>query len=463
MNRAARRAAARADKRDTIARARSATLDAAIARHRSGDLPAAERLYERLLEASPRDADALHFLGVLRHARGRVDEGLELVQRAVAIVPHYVDAWSNLGNLYKLSEKLPEAEEAFHHALALDEGHAAAWNNLGVVLHARGRLAEAAGAFRRATAIRSAFADAHFNLGNALRDCGLVAECIAAYREAVTFAPTHSRAHHRLGSMLYITGAKDEATTVFRNWLAADPSNVIAAHMIAALTGENVPERASDAYVSSIFDGFASDFDEVLLHRLDYRAPALIEACLASVLGAREATRDVLDAGCGTGLCGPLLAPYAETLTGVDLSAGMLEKARALDVYDRLSQDEITRVLAREPEAFDVIASADTLCYFGNLETVARAARAALRAGGWLAFTVERVDDATAYRINPHGRYSHSRSYVEGILVDAGFTAIDIAPVVLRMELGTPVQGWMVRARSPDKAVSSARAPVSTS
>ena len=27
---------------------------------------------------------------------------------------------------------------------------------------------------------------------------------------------------------------------------------------------------------------------------------------------------DVLDAGCGTGLCGPLLAPYARRLVGVD-------------------------------------------------------------------------------------------------------------------------------------------------
>lgn len=155
---------------------------------------------------------------------------------------------------------------------------------------------------------------------------------------------------------------------------------------MAALTGENVPERASDAYLSSTFDGFASSFDEVLLHRLDYRARSLIEASVAAVLGAREPTRDLLDAGCGTGLCGPLLAPYPRTLSGVDLSAGMLERARALAVYDRLVQDEITRFLLNEREAFDVIASADTLCYFGSLDAVARAARSALRPGGWLVF-----------------------------------------------------------------------------
>ena len=42
----------------------------------------------------------------------------------------------------------------------------------------------------------------------------------------------------------------------------------------------------------------------------------------------------ILDAGCGTGLCGPLLKPWARRLVGVDLSGGMLEKARALQLYD---------------------------------------------------------------------------------------------------------------------------------
>ena len=45
---------------------------------------------------------------------------------------------------------------------------------------------------------------------------------------------------------------------------------------------------------------------------------------------------DVLDAGCGTGLCGPLLAPYARRLIGVDLSEGMLALAKEKHVYDAL-------------------------------------------------------------------------------------------------------------------------------
>jgi predicted TPR repeat methyltransferase len=170
------------------------------------------------------------------------------------------------------------------------------------------------------------------------------------------------------------------------------------------------------------------------------------------VLGTPGRLYDVLDAGCGTGLCGPLLKPYACSLTGVDLSPGMLTKARTREAYDRLHEDEITRFLAAHVAAFDVIASADTLCYFGDLQLLAQAAWRALRAGGWIGFTVERSNDVETYRIEPHGRYSHGRAYLEGVLAHAGFESMHVIPAVLRRELGRDVEGWVVRARVPNSA-----------
>ena len=456
MNRAARRAAMRGKKRPPGEIAPEEALREAIRRHSAGELREAEVVYHKVLGAMPQNADALHFLGVLRHQQGRTEEGVSLVQRALALAPAYVDAWSNLGNLYKESAQLDEAEAAYRRALALDERHAAAWNNLGIVLRARGQTAEAVEALRRAVDISATFADAHFNLGNALRECRRLAEAIAAYREVLLLNPAHTRAHYRLGYALYTTGAHEEAADVFRRWLVVEPGNPIPAHMLAACSGENIPERASDDYVRTTFDGFAASFDDVLLHRLDYDAPQQLLKILTPALGTPGCLYDVLDAGCGTGLCGPLLKPYARSLTGVDLSPGMLAKARTRDAYDRLHEDEITRFLAARVAAFDVIASADTLCYFGDLKLLAQTARRALRAGGWIGFTVERSDDIETYRIQPHGRYSHARAYLEGILAHAGFEAMHVIPAVLRRELGSDVEGWVVRARVPNNASGSA-------
>ena len=120
---------------------------------------------------------------------------------------------------------------------------------------------------------------------------------------------------------------------------------------------------------------------------------------------------DVLDAGCGTGLCGPLVAPYARRLVGVDLSEAMLARARARNVYDELVKRELTAYLRDSPGSFDVIVSADTLVYFGPLEEVAAAAANALRPGGVLVFTVEELSGAASdagYSLSPNGRYRHS-------------------------------------------------------
>jgi predicted TPR repeat methyltransferase len=157
-----------------------------------------------------------------------------------------------------------------------------------------------------------------------------------------------------------------------------------------------------------------------------------------------------LDAGCGTGLCGPLIAPYVSRLTGVDLSSGMLGKAQARGVYDALVKSELTRFFNERRNEYDLVISADTLVYFGVLAGAFEGAFHALRAGGLFIFTVEKAPDADApagHRLNPHGRYSHTRGYVERTLKAAGFRDVAVELDVLRMEGGRPVDGLVVTAR----------------
>jgi len=157
---------------------------------------------------------------------------------------------------------------------------------------------------------------------------------------------------------------------------------------------------------------------------------------------------DVLDAGCGTGLCAPLIRPWARRLTGVDLSGGMVEKARLRGGYDTLAVAELTAYLEGQPAAYDVVLSADTLVYFGDLLPVLHASRAALRPGGWLAFTLEALDgELDRSELSSSGRYRHSRSYVERALLQTGFGDVRIVQDTLRKEAGEPVHGWVVLAR----------------
>ena len=406
----------------------------------------AGEIYSRILEAAPDHAGALHFSGVLAHQQASSDEAVALIRRSLELEPDQADWYSNLGIVLQDRLELDEAIVAFEHAIALDPDHANAHSNLGVVLRARGKVVEAEAAYRAAVRIDSGHADAYNNLGVLLH--GQKRQRVAAlcFSKVITLRPKHPEARRLLALAHHTLGEVDKAVAVFEEWLREEPGDPIALHMLAACSGRHVPQRASDAYIEKTFDSFAASFDAKLA-KLLYRAPALVAEMLED--GDVDASRslDVLDAGCGTGLCGLLIAPYARRLVGVDLSERMIEQARARKVYDELVRHELTAYLREHTGAFDVIVSADTLVYFGPLEEAVAAAGSALRARGRLVFTVEELGGAghgAEYSISPTGRYRHARAYVERVLAEASLQS-EIVPAELRLEAGEPVPGLLVR------------------
>lgn len=404
---------------------------------------AAAEVYRSILEVAPDHAGALHFSGVLAHQQESDDDAVALIARSLELEPDRADWHSNYGIVLQDRLRLDEAITAYERAIELDPSHANAHNNLGAVLRAKGRVVESEAAYRAAIRIDPDHFDAHHNLGVLLNGLGRQREAALCFSKVVTLQPKHPEARRLLALAHYTLGEVDRAIEIFEEWLREEPGDPIATHMLAACSGRDVPARASDAFVEKTFDGFAASFDAKLAS-LAYRAPALVAEMLAHAAIPAACSLDVLDAGCGTGLCGPLVAPYARRLVGVDLSEAMLARARARDVYDELARCELTAYLRDARGSFDVIVSADTLVYFGALDEVAEAAANALRPGGVLVFTVEALADG-AYRLSPNGRYRHSHAYVEGVLTQAGLEPM-VVPAELRLEAGEPVAGLVVRA-----------------
>lgn len=430
---------------DTISLTVEETFDIALKLHQSSCLDMAELLYRRILDVAPDHLNTLNFYGLLCHHQQRSPESAGLIERIIAIDPNNADAHNNLGNVLDGLGRLPDAEACYRTAVALNPDHAPALNNLGVVLMARKAVTEALDAYNRAVDLSPDVPNFRYNLGNALRKCGQVDDARAAYRKALQLDPKHVGAWQGLSRMLIKVGRKDEAAHVFHKWLQKDPQNPIALYQQAACMGLDPPGRAPDAFVQKTFDEMATRFDDHLQDKLDYRAPQLLTDALAAMLPAPDASLDILDAGCGTGLCGPLLKSYACNLTGVDLSAGMLTRAKGVDAYDELFQGELIDYLSGETHAYDLIVSADTLCYFGDLGSVLRGAAGAMRPGGKLAFTVEAAGpEIEDWKLNPNGRYAHTAAYVRQELDAAGLFSQTINSVILRKESGNPVSGYLI-------------------
>jgi predicted TPR repeat methyltransferase len=417
---------------------------------RNGQLQDAETVYIKILSVEPDHPDVLHYAGILAHQLGRSDEGAELIERSLQLVPDRADCFSNLGIIFKAQGRFDDAVVAYERALALDPRHPNAHSNLGVLLRAQGKLGEAEAAYRKAIELNPEHIDAHHNLGLLLSSQKRTKEAMECYCRVTTLSPQHPAARKLLALAHCALGERDKAVEIFERWLEEEPDSAVARHMLAAVSGRDVPRRASDRYVESSFDDFAASFEVKLAHLL-YRAPDIVGALLVDAGLTPAKDLDVLDAGCGTGLCGPHVAPFARRLVGVDLSSGMLAQAKEKQVYDELVHAELTGYISRHTAAFDVIVSADTLVYFGALDEVVAAAARALRPRGQLVFTVEAWNDAgplETYRIAMHGRYSHAEPYVRGLLVAAGLQPT-ITAAELRMESGAPVVGLAVSARKP--------------
>ncbi|WP_446808829.1 tetratricopeptide repeat protein [Methylomonas sp. 2BW1-5-20] len=386
-------------------------LGAAIRLHQSGQVNDAEAVYRTILDQFPKCPEALHFLGLLKHQQGDSDAAIQLIGQALAEAPQYFDAYNNLGNIYIKLEQFTQAADAYCEALRLNPANAETYANLGVAYKKQGDFARAA----------------------------------EAYRQVLGLQPYNAENYEKLCLMLYLQGNLEEAIVLVKQWLEHDPDNSLALHRWSSYTGELSETRASDDYIRKTFDSFSDSFDMVL-KGLEYKAPFLVADAVKDIYRTSPQALTMLDAGCGTGLCGPLLQPYAKQIVGVDLSAGMLAKAEKRGCYDELIQSELTAFIQAYPAGYDVIVSADTLVYFGDLAVVAKAVAGALRPGGHFVFTVERSEQplAQGYRIHPHGRFSHTEDYLHWVINLAGLTIKSLDKVMLRYEVATQVDGILV-------------------
>mgnify|MGYP003693532633 CR=1 FL=1 len=139
-------------------------------------------------------------------------------------------------------------------------------------------------------------------------------EAAACFCKVIHAQARSTAKHEAAGACTLHAGRDRRGREHLQEWLEGQPRIRLRCTCWRHALVEDVPKRASNGFVERTFDSFASSF-EAKLQRLSYRAPALVAAMLGETARLEPLKRlDVLDAGCGTGLCGPLVAPYARRL-----------------------------------------------------------------------------------------------------------------------------------------------------
>jgi len=371
-------------------------LQNAIARHQSGALDKAERIYRAVLRKEPGNANALNLLGLVAHAGGRNDRAETLIRKALKANPQGASFWRNLATVLTAKDDCDGAETAYRTVLRLRPDDFAAHNDLGNLYNGQRRLGEALDCYRSAVALRPESALSHYNLANAL----------------------------------YKTGDKHAALTAVRRSVALDPDQPRSQHMLRALSGD-AADSAPEVYVTALFDDYAATFDQDLVDRLHYRVPEQLAAALRQLRAGAPPLAHGLDLGCGTGLSGAAFRDLVDRLTGIDLSANMIARADAKGIYDDLVTTDIGRFLADTTNGFDLFLATDVFIYVGALEEVFRGLAGRAQPNAWFAFSTERSADQDLV-LRESGRFAHSRPYVARCAAASGFTTRHSGETIIR-------------------------------
>lgn len=435
--------------------------------------------YQQALNITPSYIDALIGAGFANIEKDTIDEAQPYLQQVLSHIPNHADAHFMLGNIAKQKADSKKAIEHYLRAININPQFQFAYRALFKVYRELGNELQAKLLLERAIqALPSSsdflferaglyFADKDYVRAISLLQKAIMLSpdnmayrlnianvyiCVENYEAAVPHLewivqtnPNNIDAQQDLANSYLKLNKKQEALACFKEVLRLEPDSPVK-HLVAAFSGQTT-DTAPTGYIKNLFDGYAEKFESHLTQALHYDVPARMVTMLQFYrdLGAQQP--NVLDLGCGTGLFGKNIAPFAKSLVGVDLSQKMLEKAALLNVYQRLECQELLAMMQQEPDAsYDLIAACDVFVYIGALDALVHEVKRVLRPKGIFAFSTEslaQADSSAPFVLNESGRYAHALSYLTGLAQQNGFTVLANQQDVIRENEGKPIAGHL--------------------
>ena len=383
-----------------------------IALYETDNLQSAVEHYQKALSINSDYSDAHVNFGNALKGLGNYEAALTSYEQALMMASNYPEAYFNMGIAYALKDDLKRASDCYQNAVACRAAYPEAHNNLGVVLNEMGDFSAALKSYARAIELRTDYPEAHQNMGIALTAKGDLSAAVESFKKAVYHKVDYADAYNNMGDAQRLLGHTEAARHSYQNALTYRPGDLTAPFMLAVISGVAIKTVPTDC-IEKLFNGYAENFDRVLLGKLDYQIPALLSESLLEMHIQSELT-SILDLGCGTGLAMVEAHTVFDHIVGIDLSQQMLEKARNRGIYDQLVHIDIKSFLANSPLDFDVFIAADVFIYLGDLSEVFNLIRSRNKKLGRLVFSTEHSLQ-NDYTLEITRRFSHSKSYIDDL------------------------------------------------
>ncbi|MEN8200177.1 MAG: tetratricopeptide repeat protein, partial [Thermodesulfobacteriota bacterium] len=374
------------------------------------------------------------------HEKGSLQEAVELYHKLLAFLPESPLLHFNCGlALYELQD-FQEAAPHYQLARLANPEDPDIFYNQGLNYRALGEMEEAVLSFEQAIQLGDNSVDSLYNLALCYQDLDNRNEAGRLYERILADFPGHQSSLNNYAYLCHKSGELKKALALYKKLLEENPEHASARHMLNSISGKGA-SSAPLSYVEEVFDNYADNFEQSLLEKLKYRTPGELFKRYRLLFGDGP-VKSCLDLGCGTGLAGELFAPSCQELTGVDISAEMLNVAEEKEIYSKLVKDDIVHFLQESSAPYDLILAADVFTYLGELEEIFTACLLKSKAGGLFLFSVEE-SSSNGCELKASGRFGHSADYIQELCRESGWNLLDCHPSKLRQDKGEWIKGFL--------------------
>jgi len=410
--------------------------------HHQSQFEKAEHYFEQALKCQPNYLDALYNLALSLKVQNKITECSAALTAIIDVNPNYLPAQFLLAKTFLEKNKPLEANDRFIALAKLTHYNQAVLFEIIQHLLNFDRFIEAEPFCERALKQEPRNHHLLYNLGVIRSRKRDIDGAIHAYLQALDIEADSFETLNNLG-VLYLEKQQVETAKFYlQKALTLKPDNKALQHTVAAVSGDQTLQQASNEYITQLFDHYADHFDEHLNQGLDYQVPDAFFEILQQFTNLQPRSVDFADLGCGTGLVAERLKPLARSIIGVDLSSKMLAKAKQKQLYDTLVEQDNTAFLHDKENTFDCITAADVFVYQGNLESIFMNAFSALKPNGYFIFSTE-LAVGDHFELSPSGRFHHGKHYIQTLADNIGFQVLSAQAVATRMQHDKPVGGMV--------------------
>lgn len=442
--------------------------------YQQGKWDEAQKAYENALKFMPHFVDALLNFAILNAHFGRLDESQKQLEQALALNPENPKILEQLAQVHLNLGNYAEALRFFDEKLKTQPEEGNTFYHIGLCLLKTGQYSDAIKSFETALTLQTSAEDiyhhlatayltqdpekslnyyfrqlekkpmmeAYYNIGVILMNKNRSKEAVTYLEQAASLEPDYFPAHVNLGALYLKLQNLAKAIAHYQMAARLQPEDAEIQHILAALEKNKTPDAAPKEYLQHLFDQYASFYETHLTQHLKYQVPEKLYTQVFEETGNEKAIWEVVDLGCGTGLCGALFRKMAKKLIGIDLSEKMLAIAEEKKIYDELSLLDVTAALEKYRNT-DLILAADVFTYIGNLSSIFEKAYASLNENGLFAFSVEKTF-TEPYELQHSIRYAHSKKYLEALITKNHFTILRFDNLILRKQHNKEVEGYLV-------------------